>query len=1200
VANELLIVLKALDKASGPIKDVDGSLNKLSGTSQSLLSKGLNPLQSMLGVGIKAAAGAGVAALGGLGATIISATKDAASMEQQVADIASVMGVASNEVAPLNQLIKDLGMDPNLKVEANEAADAIEMLARNGLTMDEVLGGAAKSTVLLANATNADFGVAANIATDVMAQFNIEAEDMAKAVNGISSVTTSSKFDINDYGLALAQAGGVAATVGVGFDDFNTTISAISPLFASGSDAGTSFKTFLQRLVPTTNDAEEAMAELGLITAEGGNAFFDAQGNMKSMAEIAGALEKATSGLSDAQMNQYLSTIFGSDAMRAAAGIAGFTEEEFRELQATMGKTDAAEMAATRMDTFAGALEILQGVIGGVSLEIGDIFLPIARQMTELLTEFISSHSEDIIEFFRIFAERLSKLVTYLVSVTSESTKWLNQAVPLFLQMRDAVQGLYGRMISLIDGLWLVIKPVIDIIGHFVKWQDLGVALAALVGVTLVSALGAMYAAISPVVIVIASAVSAVAAMRIAWESDFLGMKTVLQNVWTWIMDTTEILRMTFERFGIEALNEIKTFVTGGDTEFKALHMVIKTTVTTIRYAFEQLIAWLVSQLPAWLSAIQGWADGAWRWLVDTAIPKAIEAVQDWSAALISWIASNLPAWLSALAQWASAAWTWIRDTAVPNALSAMVSWGISLFNFLRDNLPGWVTQLSAWATAAWEWITKTAIPLTVAKISEWVTNLVNTVQNNLPNWIATLARWAEVAWRWIVDVAIPNTIGRIAEWAGDLIQWLVGKLPDFIATMLRWATELIAWIGEALPKAIEAISNFVVRMIEWLTGTGADNLKSGTSSWVDSLLLWISEELMPVIGPGLEKLIPVLKTAVQAIAAALWEAAKAIGKAFIQGMFDVFGANYEAFKQQLDGIKNAIVERVSTWVPQIKEQGKRTLQFMRDGLNAAINDPVGAANSAMDSLINAFNNRVTSSTGLQKHLWTLGRDTLIRMRDGLNHAINDPVGAANSAMNSLINAFNNRITSSSGLQQHLWTLGRDVLIKLKDGMNATINDPLGVAEHIASNLVNVFNHWFSFDHFYSLGTNIMQGLIDGINSMYQAAIDAANAVGTSVMDAWEWIFGISSPSKVFFEYGQFMMEGLRDGMMGMADAVTAPFRSIEMEAAGAAVQTTNNFNQQRTTNNTFMLPPGSAGEQSESELERIRLLNSFYGGGRR
>ena len=81
-------------------------------------------------------------------ASVLCRGSEAGDMEQKVADIAAVMGLAKDQTAPLKALIQDLGIDPKLKVSATEAAGAVEMLARNGLSMDAILGGAARSTVL--------------------------------------------------------------------------------------------------------------------------------------------------------------------------------------------------------------------------------------------------------------------------------------------------------------------------------------------------------------------------------------------------------------------------------------------------------------------------------------------------------------------------------------------------------------------------------------------------------------------------------------------------------------------------------------------------------------------------------------------------------------------------------------------------------------------------------------------------------------------------------------------------------------------------------------------------------------------------------------------------------------------------------------------------------------------------------------------
>ena len=233
---------------------------------------------------------AGVTAFGiGLAGVVGAGVTQAASLDDQMAQIAATMGKTKTEVDPLKNAILDLSIDPNLKVSATEAANAVELLARNGLDMEQILGGAARSTVALSNATKADFGTAADIATDVMAQFNKSATEMGSVIDGITGVTTNSKFTIDDYGLAIAQAGGVSSSFGVDLTDFNTVLAATSANFKSGSDAGTSFKSLLGRLANPTNDMIAAMDKYGI-------SLFDAEGNMRSMGEIAGQLNTVFNG----------------------------------------------------------------------------------------------------------------------------------------------------------------------------------------------------------------------------------------------------------------------------------------------------------------------------------------------------------------------------------------------------------------------------------------------------------------------------------------------------------------------------------------------------------------------------------------------------------------------------------------------------------------------------------------------------------------------------------------------------------------------------------------------------------------------------------------------------------------------------------------------------------------------------------------
>ena len=451
------IVVNADDNASGVIDGIGKSLGKLGGAATATVA------------GLATATGV---AIGGLTAAIGAGVSKASDLEQGIANIASVMGITKDEVAPLKDLITELGLDPKLKVNATEASEAIMQLAQSGITMDEIMGGAARNVVLLSNATGGDMALSAAIASDAMKLFNISATDMEQAVNQITGVTVASKFGITDYQYALASVGGVASALGVSFEDLNTTIAAISPSFASGSDAGTSLKTMLSRLIPSSEDAAVAMRDIGLFTGmttdemekaqkqanklkeriaeldptssdfaeqsaklnnqlmivtasmqEGQNAFFNADGSMKSMSEIAGILQNSISGLSDEQKTATLNTIFGSDAIRAATAIANTGAEGFLNLAQNIAKVDADQSAATRMDTFSGAMEILQGVIDTLLIGIGDAFLPLFRNIVETLTVLANQHGPAVIEMFRSFATTIGTLISWFHALIVESNE---------------------------------------------------------------------------------------------------------------------------------------------------------------------------------------------------------------------------------------------------------------------------------------------------------------------------------------------------------------------------------------------------------------------------------------------------------------------------------------------------------------------------------------------------------------------------------------------------------------------------------------------------------------------------------------------------------------------------------------------------------------------------------------------------------
>ncbi|WCS66500.1 tail length tape-measure protein [Caulobacter phage TMCBR2] len=297
-----------------------------------------------------------------LAAMAVGVVKVSGDFESAMTRVSIATQATSTEMASLEKASRDIGKTTIFS--ASQAAGAMEELAKTGVSVTDILGGAGKAAVDLAAATGSELEPAATATADVMNQFKISASDLGSAVNQITGAVNESKLDFADYTLAIGQAGGVAGSLGVSFKDFNTALAATSPLFSSGQDAGTSFKTFLTALVPSSKQAAEKMKELGL-------QFFDAQGNMKPMADIAQMLQDKLKGLSQEARNDALKTIFGSDAMRTAIGLMDQGAAGLDKIAQKIAATDAAAQSDKRMQGFNGQLEQLKGSLEELAIAIG-------------------------------------------------------------------------------------------------------------------------------------------------------------------------------------------------------------------------------------------------------------------------------------------------------------------------------------------------------------------------------------------------------------------------------------------------------------------------------------------------------------------------------------------------------------------------------------------------------------------------------------------------------------------------------------------------------------------------------------------------------------------------------------------------------------------------------------------------------------
>ncbi len=386
--------------ASTGMRETDRAARELRG-SLGAISAELPALQRVARfMGTTALAGGLVA----FGRSALNAGREFQAMMQRVE---AATKASEAEIAQLSAAAKDLGA--TTAFTATQSAQAIEVLTKNGLDVTTILGGALDSSISLAGALGSEVAPAADLVTDLMQQFGLEADKLPEIVDRVTGAAFTSKFGFDDLRLAIAQAGGVAGTTGVEIEEFLTVLSATASSFASGSDAGTSFKTFLQRLTPESAKAAGVMKDLDL-------QFFDAQGNMRTMAEIAQELQDGLAGLSEEARNEALKTVFGTDAIRTAAALAKQGAEGIRDLSSAIGEISAQEQAEVRLRGLDGALKELAAAWEALNLEAAENGgLDLAEEAVRRVTDALRYLTENF-ELVEEVVERVANALTvYLV-----------------------------------------------------------------------------------------------------------------------------------------------------------------------------------------------------------------------------------------------------------------------------------------------------------------------------------------------------------------------------------------------------------------------------------------------------------------------------------------------------------------------------------------------------------------------------------------------------------------------------------------------------------------------------------------------------------------------------------------------------------------------------------------------------------------
>lgn len=293
------------------------------------------------------------------------AVQSSAQLETSLNTFRVTAGATAEQMERIGEVSRELGTDLTLPgVTAQSAADALAQLSRAGLTVEDSVAGV-RGTLQLATAAAIDNEQAVTLVANALNAFALTGREAGRIADLFAAASKETQGDIVDVGLAFQQSAAAAAQAGLTVEDTIALLTELGRAGLRGSDAGTSLRVAILRLIAPTKVAKEALEGLNIEIR-------DQQGNLRpeAFAEITEQLRQMTK----AQQDATLALIFGQDAFRAAAILGRAGARGFRETQQAVQETGAAaELASARTQGLAGAFENLKNQGSGLAITIGDL-----------------------------------------------------------------------------------------------------------------------------------------------------------------------------------------------------------------------------------------------------------------------------------------------------------------------------------------------------------------------------------------------------------------------------------------------------------------------------------------------------------------------------------------------------------------------------------------------------------------------------------------------------------------------------------------------------------------------------------------------------------------------------------------------------------------------------------------------------------
>jgi TP901 family phage tail tape measure protein len=278
-------------------------------------------------------------------------------------------------------------------ISANQSAEAFFFLASAGLDAEQSIG-ALPQVAKFAQAGMFDMATATDLATDAQSALGLTVQDAQQNMENLTRVTdvlvkanTLANASVQQFSEALTtKAGAALKVVNKDIEEGVAVLAVFADRGVKGAEAGDKLNQVLRDIPRATAKNSEEFAKLGL-------QMFDAEGNMKNVADIIEELDAVLGPMSDELKASTLDQLGLNRGVADAVKILSGTTDQIREYEQALrdagGTTE--EVANKQLDTLQAELDILSNKWNILLTDIGKDFEGTARQTVGIFDRLIQS-----------------------------------------------------------------------------------------------------------------------------------------------------------------------------------------------------------------------------------------------------------------------------------------------------------------------------------------------------------------------------------------------------------------------------------------------------------------------------------------------------------------------------------------------------------------------------------------------------------------------------------------------------------------------------------------------------------------------------------------------------------------------------------------------------------------------------------------